>query len=61
MHRITYKKDLNDPDNPEAVIPLLEPDIPECSQVGLRKQTLGIPDHLTCLGKISMQIKMQQL
>ena len=29
MHRITYKKDLNDPDNPDGVITHLEPDILE--------------------------------
>ena len=32
-----YKKDLHDPDNHKAVITHLEPDILECSQVGLRK------------------------
>ena len=32
-----YKKDLNYPDNHDAVITQLEPDILECSQVGLRK------------------------
>ena len=32
-----YKKDLNDPDNYNGVITHLEPDILECSQVGLRK------------------------
>ena len=32
-----YKKDLNDPDNHNGVITHLEPDILECSQVGLRK------------------------
>ena len=32
-----YKKDLHDPDNHNGVITHLEPDILECSQVGLRK------------------------
>ena len=32
-----YKKDLHDPDNHDGVITHLEPDILECSQVGLRK------------------------
>ena len=32
-----YRKDLNDPDNHDDVITHLEPDILECSQVGLRK------------------------
>ena len=32
-----YKKDLNDPDNYDGMITHLEPDILECSQVGLRK------------------------
>ena len=32
-----YKKDLNDPDNHDGVITHLEPDILECTQVGLRK------------------------
>ena len=32
-----YKKDLNDLDNHDGVITHLEPDILECSQVGLRK------------------------
>ena len=32
-----YKRDLNDPDNHDGVITHLEPDILECSQVGLRK------------------------
>ena len=32
-----YKKYLNDPDNHDGVITHLEPDILECSQVGLRK------------------------
>ena len=32
-----YKKDLHDPDNHNGVITHLEPDIPEWSQVGLRK------------------------
>ena len=31
------KKDLNDPDNYNGVITHLEPDILECSQVGLKK------------------------
>ena len=31
-----YKKDLHDPDNHDVVITYLEPDILECSQVGLR-------------------------
>ena len=30
-----YKKDLHDPDNHDGMIPQLEPDILECSQVGL--------------------------
>ena len=32
-----YKKDLHDPDNHDGVITHLEPDILECSQVGLMK------------------------
>ena len=32
-----YKKDLHDPDNHDGMITHLEPDILECSQVGLRK------------------------
>ena len=32
-----YKKDLHDPDNHDGLITHLEPDILECSQVGLRK------------------------
>ena len=32
-----YKKYLHDPDNHDGVITHLEPDILECSQVGLRK------------------------
>ena len=36
-----YKKDLNYPDNHDAVITQLEPDILECSQVGLRKHHYG--------------------
>ena len=32
-----YKKDLHDPDKHDDVITHLEPDILECSQVGLRK------------------------
>ena len=32
-----YKKDLHNPDNHNGVITHLEPDILECSQVGLRK------------------------
>ena len=32
-----YKEDLNDLDNHDGVITHLEPDILECSQVGLRK------------------------
>ena len=32
-----YKKDLHDPDNHNGVITHLEPDILECSQMGLRK------------------------
>ena len=32
-----YKKNLHDPDNHNGVITHLEPDILECSQVGLRK------------------------
>ena len=32
-----YKKDLHDPSNQVRVITHLEPDILECSQVGLRK------------------------
>ena len=32
-----YKKDLHDPDNHDGVITHLQPDILECSQVGLRK------------------------
>ena len=32
-----YKKDLHVPDNHDSVITHLEPDILECSQVGLRK------------------------
>ena len=32
-----YKKDLLNPDNHDDVITNLEPDILECSQVGLRK------------------------
>ena len=32
-----YKKDLHDPDNHNGVIAHLEPDIMECSQVGLRR------------------------
>ena len=32
-----YKIDLYDPDNHDVVITHLEPDILECSQVGLRK------------------------
>ena len=32
-----YKKDFHDPDNNDGVIIHLEPDILECSQVGLRK------------------------
>ena len=31
-----YKKELHDPDNHDGVITHLEPDILECSQVGLR-------------------------
>ena len=31
------KKDLHDPDNHDGMITHLEPDILECSQVGLRK------------------------
>ena len=33
-----HKKDLHDQDNHDGVITHLEPDILECSQVGLRKQ-----------------------
>ena len=33
-----YKKDLHNPDNHDGVITHLEPDIPEWSQVGLRKR-----------------------
>ena len=33
-----YKKDLHDPDNHDGVVTHLEPNILECSQVGLRKQ-----------------------
>ena len=32
-----YKEDLHDPDKHDGVITHLEPDILECSQVGLRK------------------------
>ena len=32
-----YKEDLNDPDNHDGVITHLEPDILECTQVGIRK------------------------
>ena len=32
-----YKKELHGPDNNDGVITHLEPDILECSQVGLRK------------------------
>ena len=32
-----YKKDLHDPDNHNGMINHLEPDILECSQVGLKK------------------------
>ena len=32
-----YRKDLHNPDNHDGVITHLEPDILECSQVGLRK------------------------
>ena len=32
-----YKKDLHDPDSHNGVITHLEPDVLECSQVGLRK------------------------
>ena len=32
-----YKKELNDPDNHGGVITHLEPDILECSQVGVKK------------------------
>ena len=32
-----YKKDFHNPDNHDGVITHLEPDILECSQVGLRK------------------------
>ena len=32
-----YKKDLHDPDNHDGVITHLEPDIPECEVLGLRK------------------------
>ena len=32
-----YKKDLHDPENHDGVITLLESDILECSQVGLRE------------------------
>ena len=32
-----YKKDLHDPDNHHGVITHPEPNIPECSQVDLRK------------------------
>ena len=32
-----YKKDLHDSDNHHGVIPHLEPDILECTQVGFRK------------------------
>ena len=32
-----YKNDLHDPENHDGVITHLEPDILECSQVGLRK------------------------
>ena len=32
-----YKKDIHDLDNHDGVITHLEPDIPECCQVGLRK------------------------
>ena len=32
-----YKKAFHDPDNQDGVITHLEPDILECSQVGLRK------------------------
>ena len=32
-----YKKDLHDPHNHNGVITHLEPDILDCSQVGLRK------------------------
>ena len=31
------KKDIHDPDNHDVVITHLEPDVLECSQVGLRK------------------------
>ena len=33
-----YKRDLQDPDNHHGVMTHLEPDILECSQVGLRKR-----------------------
>ena len=36
-----YKKDLNYPNNHDAVITQLEPDILECSQAGLRKHHYG--------------------
>ena len=32
-----YKKDLHDPDNHDGVITLVEPDILECKEVGLKK------------------------
>ena len=32
-----FKKDLHDPDNHDGMTTHLEPDILECSQVGLRK------------------------
>ena len=32
-----YKKDLHDPDTHDGVVTHLEPNILECSQVGLRK------------------------
>ena len=32
-----YKKDLHDPDNHNGMITHLEPDILDCSQVGLKK------------------------
>ena len=35
-----YKKGLHDPGNYNGVITHLEPEILECSQVGLRKQSL---------------------
>ena len=40
VHRRTIKKNLNDPDNHDGVITHLEPDILECSQVGLREASL---------------------